>query len=95
MTCAHLAALRGFEEAGSGHLCAAIGQNAVREARDELRRPGTRLIGSVAYFPERYGDQLVPLALSILQNKSAPGAVFVEHQLITPKNVNLLYPLDR
>ena len=89
-----LAALRGFEEAGSGHLCAAIGQNAVREARLELRRPGTRLIGSVAYFPERYGDQLVPLALNILQNKAAPGAVFVEHQLITPKNVNLLYPLD-
>jgi ribose transport system substrate-binding protein len=90
-----LAALRGFEEAGSGHLCAAIGQNAVREARDELRRPATRLIGSVAYFPERYGDQLIPLALSILQKKAAPSAVFVEHQLITPKNVNLLYPLDR
>jgi ribose transport system substrate-binding protein len=90
-----LAALRGFEEAGCGHLCAAMGQNAIREARDELRRPGTRLIGSVAYFPERYGDHLVPLALSILQNKPVPAAVFVEHQLVTPKNVRLLYPLDR
>jgi ribose transport system substrate-binding protein len=90
-----LAALHGFEEAGCGYLCAAIGQNAVREARDELRRPATRLIGSVAYFPERYGDHLVPLALSILQNKPVPAAVFVEHQLITPKNVRLLYPLDR
>jgi ribose transport system substrate-binding protein len=90
-----LAALRGFEEAGCGHLCAGIGQNAIREARDELRRPGTRLIGSVAYFPERYGDHLVPLALSILHNKPVPAAVFVEHQLVTPKNVRLLYPLDR
>jgi len=93
-TCA-LAILRGFEEAGCGDLCAVIGQNAIREAREELRRPNTRLIGSVAYFPERYGDQLIPLALGILQKKAMPPAVFVEHQLLTPKNVSLIYPLDR
>jgi ribose transport system substrate-binding protein len=89
-----LAAVRGFEEAGCSNLCAVMGQNAILEARQELRRPGSRLIGSVAYFPERYGDQLVPLALSILQKKSTPATVFVDHQLITPKNVGLLYPLD-
>ena len=92
-TCA-LAALRGFEEAGLSQYCAVMGQNAILEARMELRRAGTRLIGSVAFFPERYGDQLVPLALNILQKKSAPATVFVEHQLITLKNVGLLYPLD-
>jgi ribose transport system substrate-binding protein len=89
-----LAALRAFEEAGAGHLCAAVGQNAIGAARQELRRPGTRLIGSVAYFPERYGDELIPLCLDILQNKPTPPAVFVKHQLITPKNVRLIYPLD-
>lgn len=90
-----LAALRAFEEAGAGSLCAVMGQNAVREARRELRRPGTRLIGSVAYFPERYGDELIPLALGILQKKPVPSAVFVKHQLLTSKNVDLIYPLDR
>jgi len=89
-----LAALRAFEEAGAGDLCAVMGQNCIREARDELRRPGTRLIGSVAYFPESYGDELIPLSLAILQNKPTPGAVFVKHQLITSGNVRLLYPLD-
>jgi ribose transport system substrate-binding protein len=89
-----LAALRAFEEAGAGQLCAVVGQNAIREARNELRRPGTRLIGTVAYFPERYGDELVPLALSLLENKAVPPATFVKHQLLTPKNVNLIYPLD-
>ncbi len=49
-----MAALRAFNEAGAGELCAVMGQNAIREVRNELRRPGTRLIGSVAYFPERY-----------------------------------------
>jgi ribose transport system substrate-binding protein len=90
-----LAALRAFEEAGLSHLCAVMGQNAIRDARMELRKPGTRLIGTVAYFPERYGDELIPLAVSILQKKPVPAAVFVKHQLITPRNVELIYPLDK
>jgi ribose transport system substrate-binding protein len=89
-----LAALRAFEEAGAGHLCAVISQNAIRDGRNELRRPGTRLIGTVAYFPERYGDELIPLALNMLENKAVPPATFVKHQLLTPKNVDLIYPLD-
>ena len=92
-TCA-LAALRAFEEAGAGNLCAVVGQNAILEARNELRRKGTRLIGTVAYFPERYGDELIPLALSLLEGKNVPPATFVKHQFLTPKNVDLIYPLD-
>lgn len=88
-----LGALRAFEEAGRAEYCAVMGQNATRAAREELRRPGTHLIGSVGYFPERYGDELIPLALSILQKKPVPSAVFVKHQLIHSKNVELLYPL--
>ncbi len=91
---ASLAAVQAFEEAGRSELCAIVGQNAVHEARIELRRPGTRLIGSVAYFPERYGDELIPLALAILQKKPVPQTVFIKHQLITARNVDLIYPLD-
>ncbi len=89
-----LAALRAFEEAGASDQCAVMGQNALRAARDELRRPGTRLVGSVAYFPERYGEELIPLALNILRKKPVPTAVFTKHQLLTPRNVDLAYPLD-
>ncbi len=89
-----LAALRAFDEAGASEKCAVVGQNAIRESRNELRRPGTRLVGTVAYFPERYGDEIIPLALGILQKKSVPSTVFVKHQLITPRNVDLIYPLD-
>jgi ribose transport system substrate-binding protein len=71
-----------------------MGQNALQAARAELRRPGTRLVGSVAYFPERYGEELIPLALNILRQRPAPATVFAKHQLLTPRNVDLVYPLD-
>lgn len=89
-----LAALRAFDEAGASEKVAVIGQNAILDARNELRRPNTRLVGTVAYFPERYGDEIIPLALQILQKKPVPSTVFVKHQLITPRNVDLIYPLD-
>ena len=90
-----LAVLRAYEEAGASSLCAVMGQNALLDSRNELRRPGTRLVGTVAYFPERYGDELIPMAMSILQKKDVPSTVFVKHQLITPRNVDLIYPLDQ
>jgi ribose transport system substrate-binding protein len=89
-----LGALRAFDEAGRTSECAIVGQNAEPEAREELRQPNTRLIGSVAYCPEMYGAQIVRLALDILERKPTPPAVFVRHHIITPENVNHFYPND-
>src|SRR5262249_37660609 len=44
-----LGALRAFQEAGRTESCAIVGHNASPEGRAELRRQGTRLVGSVAY----------------------------------------------
>ena len=90
-----LGALKAFEECGWAHYCAAMSQNSIPEAREELRKPGTRLMGSVAYFPERYGDQLIPLALTLIRGKTVPPATFVKHVLVTPQNVDRIYPHDR
>jgi ribose transport system substrate-binding protein len=89
-----LGALRAFEEAGRGLSCAVVGQNAEPEVRRELREPRTQLIGSVAYFPEKYGEGLIRLALDILAHKPTPPAVFIKHQLVTPENVDHFYPND-
>lgn len=89
-----LGALRAFEEAGRAHDCAVVGQNAEPEARAELRSPKTRLIASVAYFPEKYGDGLLRLALDLLARKAVPPAVFTSHQIITNENVDHFYPND-
>jgi ribose transport system substrate-binding protein len=89
-----LGALRAFQEVGRADSCAVMGQNASPEARSELREPGTRLIGSVAYFPERYGEDLIRLSLDILNHRQVAPAVFVEHKLVTSQNVNHYYPND-
>jgi IclR helix-turn-helix domain len=89
-----LGALRAFEESGGVEHCAIMGQNASPEAREEIRRSGTRLIGSVVYFPEHYGSNVIRIALSMLSGKPTADAVFTNHQLITAANVDLLYPLD-
>jgi len=89
-----LGALRAFQEAGRANDCAIVGNNAEPEARVELRTANTRLIASVAFFPEKYGDGLIRLALDILGRKAVPPAVFTGHQVITPENVDHFYPND-
>jgi ribose transport system substrate-binding protein len=90
-----LAALRGYEELGASDMIAVASQNCIPEIRVELRRTGTPLIGSVAYFPELYGEEIIPLAMGILAKKAIASTVFVKHQFITPRNVDLIYPLDK
>ena len=89
-----LGAARAFQEAGRAAQCAIVGQNAEPDARAELREPRTPLIGSVAYFPEKYGEELISLALDILSRRPTPPAKFVRHQVITAANLDHYYPND-
>jgi ribose transport system substrate-binding protein len=89
-----LGAARAFQEAGRADTCAVVGQNAEPDARAELREPRTPLIASVGFFPERYGDGLIKLALDILGHRPTPPALFTRHQLITTENVDHFYPND-
>ena len=89
-----LGAARAFEEAGRAWDCAIAGQNAEPDARAELRRQHTPLVASIGYFPEKYGDGLIRLALDILGRRAVPPAAFVKHQVITRENVDHFYPND-
>lgn len=89
-----LGALRAFEEAGRSSLCLAAGFGAIPEARRELRLPNTRLTGTVAFFPERYGERLLKLALDILNHREVPSAVYPQVTFLTPKNIDQYYPKE-
>ena len=70
----------------------AVGQGADRVAREELRRPDSRLIGTTAYMPEKYGEQLLQIAQRILAREPVPPAVYCQHVFISKDNVDLYYP---
>jgi ribose transport system substrate-binding protein len=60
-----------------------VGQGADRLLLDEIRQPESRIVGSTAYMPERYGAQLVQLALKILKGEPVPPAVYTDHVFLT------------
>jgi ribose transport system substrate-binding protein len=69
-----------------------VGQGADRIARTEIRKRGSRLIGSSAYWPEKYGEKLIEVALRILRGEPVPPAVYNEHVFITKDKIDEYYP---
>jgi ribose transport system substrate-binding protein len=89
-----MAALQAFREVGLEKECAIAGQDGSVLAREEMRRPFSRLVCSVAYFPETYGVRIIQLALNILNRRPVPPAIFIQHELLTSENVDKIYPND-
>jgi ABC-type sugar transport system substrate-binding protein len=50
------------------------------------------VLGSVAYFLDRYGSEVLPLALKMLQGEQVPPRSSTQHVLVTAKNVFKIYP---
>lgn len=89
-----MAALQAFREVGLERECAIAGQDGSILAREEMRRASSRLVCSVAYFPETYGVRIIQLAQDILNRRVVPPAIFIQHELLTPDNVDKIYPND-
>jgi ribose transport system substrate-binding protein len=75
-------------------MCLAASHGGSPEARRELRLPNTRLVAAVGFFPERYGESLLLLALDILNKRTTPPAIYMPVQVLTQKNVDEFYPRD-
>ena len=53
---------------------------------------GSVLLGSVAYFMDRYGYDVLPLVLRLLEGQPVPARTFTQHSLVSAKNVFREYP---
>ena len=53
---------------------------------------GSVVLGSVAYFMDRYGYEVLPLALLLLSGKTLPARTVTRHVLVTAANVFREYP---
>ena len=66
-----------------------------RHQREEGARPSNRgsvVLGSVAYFMDRYGYEVLPLALRLLAGETLPPLTVTHPVLITAANIFQEYP---
>jgi ribose transport system substrate-binding protein len=91
-TDAAIGTLRAARRLGREQDVVIVGQGADRLLLEEIKQPGSRVIGSTAYMPERYGEQLLELALRILRREVVPPAVYTQHVFLDADNINTYYP---
>jgi len=63
--------------------CDELGQSLVREGLTDA---------SIAFFPEKYGEYVVPAVCAILQGQPVPPYIYVENEIITKANIDKFYP---
>jgi ribose transport system substrate-binding protein len=89
---AAIGALAAARKVGRENDVVIVGQGADRRARKEIRNPHSRLIGSTAFWPERYGQKLIEVALKVLKGEQVPPAVYMNHIFVCAENINEFYP---
>lgn len=85
-------ALRAIQGAGRSADFLIGGQNASIEARQEICNNSTTFIGTVGYFPEKYGEKLVELAQRLHGGEKVEGPVYIEHEWVNTANIRQFYP---
>jgi ribose transport system substrate-binding protein len=95
-----LAAKSAIEAAGRVSDCVIVSQGADRSIHgganekkeiDPANR-GSIVLGSVAYYLDRYGYEILPIALRMLRGEEVPAQTLTKHVLISAKNVFVEYP---
>jgi ribose transport system substrate-binding protein len=95
-----LAAKSAVETAGRTSDCVIVSQGASRiihggasekKEIDPANR-GSIVLGSVAYYFDRYGYEVLPIAVRMLRGEQVPARTLTNHVLISAKNVFLEYP---
>lgn len=80
--------LRAVQQAGREADAVAVG-NGADEVDTLVKEP--KLVASVGYFPERYGNYLIPIGLAAVAGQTLPPAVLVNHVMVTKENVCKFY----
>jgi ribose transport system substrate-binding protein len=97
---AALAVKAAVEGAGRAHDTAIVSQGVDRSIHGGMNdrkeidpsNRGSIVVGSVAFFLDRYGYEVLPLAMRMLRGEAVPPRVTTRHVLVTAANVFLEYP---
>ncbi|MEM7734695.1 MAG: sugar ABC transporter substrate-binding protein [Deinococcota bacterium] len=89
-----LGVIAAAEAAGRSEQVIVVGQNADPSGQEEMIKEGSRYLGATAYFPENYGDKLVPAMIDILECRPVTPAIYVDHVFISQDNLCEYYASD-
>jgi ribose transport system substrate-binding protein len=82
-----LGALQAVEELKRGKQIVIVGQDCISEAIDEMRKPGSPIIGSVSHEVNEYGPRIIELGLGLLRGRSVPPYNYVTHKMVTSESL--------
>lgn len=80
-----LGAADALRAAGRSGDAVVVGQGGANDGQEALADPTSPIVATVAYHPERYGEQVIPYALDILEGRPVPPAIIVEAELLERK----------
>jgi ribose transport system substrate-binding protein len=77
-------AIRAIRELGLEKTTAIMSQGwgPDQELEAELQKADSPLIGAIAYFPENYGEKILPIVLRCLKRQPVSPSYYCEHKLI-------------
>lgn len=88
-----LGMLAAVQEAGREDEVIFGSQGADSTSWDEIRN-NPMFAGSTSYFPERYGEFLVPNIIRLIKGEEVDDPILMEHFAITADNIDEFYPQD-
>jgi ribose transport system substrate-binding protein len=87
-----LGVVAALEAAGRKNQDIVVGQGADPSGQEEMMKDGSLYLGATGYFPEKYGDKIIPAILDALECKPLPPSIYVDHVFITKANLCQYYP---
>jgi ribose transport system substrate-binding protein len=82
-----LGVIAAAEAAGRADQIMVVGQGADPSGQEAMLAENSRYLGATGYFPEEYGNYLIPAMLDLLECRAVPPAIYVEHVFITRDNL--------
>ena len=77
-----LGAVSALKASGLSQTCAVAGHDGDADAIRELSEPGSPYIGTVAFFPDRYGRELIDLMQRMHRGEAVSPAHYIDYQFI-------------
>lgn len=86
-----LGTIAAAEAAGRKDQIMVVGQGADPSGQEEMVKEDSRYLGATGYFPENYGDKLLPAMIDILECRPVAPAIYQDHVFITKENLCEFY----